>query len=122
MARWKEKAKQLQTEVHILYMALRDPRTPWYIKVCIAFVVAYILSPVDIIPDFIPILGYVDDIIIIATGIFTVRKMIPKEVLEEYRNYIKPDVIKGKSQWIAAAIIISIWMLVFYLIIKVIWL
>lgn len=88
MERWKEKTKQLKNEGHILYLAIRDPRTPWYVKIFVALIATYILSPVDLIPDFIPILGYLDDIILVTVVIFLVRKMIPGEVLEEYRQRV----------------------------------
>jgi len=86
LARWKEKAKQLKNEVYILYQALKDPRTPWYAKAISTLIVAYIVSPIDLIPDFIPVLGYLDDIILVTVVIGMVRKMIPGEVMEEYRQ------------------------------------
>jgi uncharacterized membrane protein YkvA (DUF1232 family) len=122
LARWKEKAKQLKNEVYVLYQALKDPRTPWYAKALITLIAAYVLSPVDLIPDFIPVLGYLDDIVLVTVVVLMVRKMIPKEVLEEYRQRVKPDVVKDKSKWIAATIIIGIWLLVLYLIVKSVWL
>jgi uncharacterized membrane protein YkvA (DUF1232 family) len=120
--KWKEKARQLKTEVYILYLALRDPRTPWYAKAFVALIIAYALSPVDLIPDFIPVLGYLDDLILIPAGIYLALKMIPYEVLEEYRQKVRPELISSRLKWVAAAAIIIIWLLVLYLIIKVIWL
>ena len=115
---WKEKAKRLGTEVHALSLALRDTRVPWYAKVLAGIVVAYALSPVDLIPDFIPVLGYVDDIILIPTGIYLVLKLIPVEVLEDCRQRAKSEPITSKSKWAAASIIIFIWLVVVYLVIR----
>jgi len=80
---WKEKAKKLKTEIYALYLAYRDPRVPWYAKAFIAAIVGYVLCLLDLIPDFIPVLGYVDDIILIPAGITLAIKMIPQDVLEE---------------------------------------
>lgn len=84
-------------------------------------IVAYALSPIDLIPDFIPVLGYVDDLIIVPAGIFLALKMIPKEVLEECRERARSEPIGGKAKWIATLVIISVWLLVLYLLIRFIW-
>jgi len=113
---WKEKAKQLKTDTYALYLAYKDPRTPWYTKVFIAIIVGYALSPIDLIPDFIPVLGYLDDLIIIPAGISLSLKMIPKEVLEECREKAKYELRNSKPKnWVAAVIIVLIWLLVVYL-------
>lgn len=113
---WKEKAKQLKTDTYALYLAYKDPRIPWYTKVFIAIIVGYALSPIDLIPDFIPVLGYLDDLIIIPAGISLSLKMIPKEVLEECREKAKHELRNGKPKnWVAAVIIVLIWLLVVYL-------
>jgi len=119
--KWKEKARQLKTEVYALYLALGDRRTPWYAKALAIVIIAYTLSPIDLIPDFIPVLGYLDDLILVPAGIYLALKMIPGEVLEEYRQKAKTETISSKSRWVAAAVIILIWLLVIYLIIKIIW-
>ena len=118
MKSWKEKAKRLSTEVHALSLALRDPRVPWYAKTLALIVVAYALSPVDLIPDFIPVLGYADDLILIPAGIYLTLKLIPREVMEECRQKARSEPISGKSKWVAAAIIIFIWLVVVYLVIR----
>jgi uncharacterized membrane protein YkvA (DUF1232 family) len=118
----KEKAGRLKTEVYALYFALKDPRTPWYAKALVAVVIAYVLSPIDLIPDFIPVLGYIDDLILVPAGIYLAVKMIPREVLEECRQKAGSDKIPGQARWIAALIIILIWFLMLYFIIKIIWL
>lgn len=85
MERWKARVQALKTEVRALLLARRDPRVPWQAKVVAAFVVAYALSPIDLIPDFIPVLGYLDDLIILPLGIFLALKMIPPEVMHDCR-------------------------------------
>ena len=121
MAPLKEKARQLKTETYILYLAYRDPRVAWYAKAFMLVIVAYALSPIDLIPDFIPVLGYVDDLIIVPVGIFLALKMIPKEVLDECREKARSEPITSKAKWIATLVIISIWLLVLYLLIRLIW-
>jgi len=118
MKSWREKARRLRTEVHALYLALRDSRVPWYAKALVGIVVAYALSPVDLIPDFIPVLGYVDDLVLIPAGIYLALKFIPVEVLEDCRQRAKSEPITSKSKWAAASIIIFIWLVVVYLVIR----
>ncbi len=110
-----QKAKFLKTETYTLYLAYKDPRVPWYAKVLMAAVIGYAVSPIDLIPDFIPVLGYVDDLIIVPAGIFLALKMIPKGVLEECRKRTKSEPISSKAKWAVASIIILIWLLVIYL-------
>jgi uncharacterized membrane protein YkvA (DUF1232 family) len=81
----KIRARTLKRDVHAIYLATHDQRVPWYAK-SLAFAIAgYALSPVDLIPDFIPVLGYVDDLIIVPLGIWLVVSLIPKDVMAEYR-------------------------------------
>jgi uncharacterized membrane protein YkvA (DUF1232 family) len=72
-------------DVHALYLAARDPRVPWYAKVAAAAVAAYALSPIDLIPDFIPIIGYLDDVLIVPAGILLAVKLVPSELMREFR-------------------------------------
>lgn len=81
--RW---AKQLKIELYTLYLAYKDKRVPWYAKLFTALVVSYALSPIDLIPDFIPILGYLDDLILLPLGISLALKMIPQPVLQDCRK------------------------------------
>jgi uncharacterized membrane protein YkvA (DUF1232 family) len=118
--KWKEKVEQLRYDVYVLWLAFGDRRTPWYAKALAAVVVAYAVSPVDLIPDFIPVLGYVDDLVLLPAGIYLALKMIPREVVEEYRQKTRPAVISGKYQWLVPIIIILIWLLVIYWIIRII--
>jgi uncharacterized membrane protein YkvA (DUF1232 family) len=78
---WRERARQLKREAKALYLACRDPRTPWYAKALGAAVLAYALSPIDLIPDFIPVLGLLDDLILVPLGVLALRALIPSEVL-----------------------------------------
>jgi len=82
---WKRRVSEWKREAIVLYHACRDPRTPLYAKALGVSVMAYLLSPIDLIPDFIPVLGWLDDLLLVPLGLLAVRAMIPKDVLEEYR-------------------------------------
>ena len=86
---WQRKAKALKKEVYALSLAVKDPRVPWYAKVFALLIIGYVLSPIDPIPDFIPIIGYFDELIVVSLGIIFLSKMIPKEVFEECREKAK---------------------------------
>jgi uncharacterized membrane protein YkvA (DUF1232 family) len=112
--RWKQKARDLKKETFAIYLAYKDPRVPWYAKLLAACVVGYALSPIDLIPDPIPILGYLDDLVIVPLGIALVVRMIPPEVLQECRQKADTAFRQGKPKnWTAGAIIIVIWVIVF---------
>ena len=83
--RLKEWARTIKRDAHAVYLAARDPRTPWYAKALALFVAGYALSPIDLIPDFIPVLGYLDDVLLVPLGIIAVVRMIPAEVMAEHR-------------------------------------
>ena len=109
---WKRRARQLKLEVYAIYIAYRDPRVPWYARLFAAGVVAYAFSPIDLIPDPIPILGYLDDLILIPLGVALALKMIPAEVMAESREKAKDIIRQGKPVNRAPAIvIITIWLL-----------
>jgi uncharacterized membrane protein YkvA (DUF1232 family) len=78
-------AKRVERDVIAVWLAARDPRTPWYTKVVAAGVAAYALSPIDLIPDFVPVLGYLDDLIIVPLGILLAINLIPRELMTEFR-------------------------------------
>ena len=82
LAAW---ARSIKRDVHAVYLASRDPRTPWYAKALAIGVVAYALSPIDLIPDFIPVLGQIDELIILPLGIWLVVQLIPVELMNEHR-------------------------------------
>jgi len=106
----KQRTQQLKTETYALYYAARDPRTPWYAKLLVAGIVAYALSPIDLIPDFIPVIGYLDDLILLPLGIFWAIKLIPPAVLTECRARAQTNLAHRKPvSWIAALVIICIW-------------
>ncbi|UCE54292.1 MAG: DUF1232 domain-containing protein [Desulfobacterales bacterium] len=108
----KQRARQLKIEVYTIYLAYKDPRVPWYARIFAACVVGYAFSPIDLIPDPIPILGYLDDLILIPFGVVLALKMIPKEVLEECRERAQERMRQDKPVNRAAAIvIIAIWII-----------
>jgi uncharacterized membrane protein YkvA (DUF1232 family) len=86
LARVKDWARAIKRDVVALWLAARDPRVPWYAKAAAAVVAAYALSPVDLIPDFIPVLGYLDDLLIVPLGILLVVKLIPAPLMAEFRE------------------------------------
>ena len=112
LAGWKQRVQQLKTEVYALYLAYRDPRVPWYARAFAACVVAYALSPIDLIPDFIPVLGYLDDLLLVPLGIWLALKMIPPDVLAECREKAQEVIRQGKPvNRAAAAAIVAVWLL-----------
>ena len=82
---WKEQGKQLKSHVYSLYRGIHDPRVPWYVKILTLLVIAYIISPVDIIPDFIPVLGLLDEIILVPVALTLIMRLVPKEIINEYQ-------------------------------------
>jgi len=109
---WKEKARALRRETYAVYLACRDPRVPWYGRLLAACIVGYAFSPIDLIPDFVPVLGYLDDLILIPLGIALLLKIIPSEVIAECRERAAVAMAGGKpTNWIAAGIIVAIWIL-----------
>jgi uncharacterized membrane protein YkvA (DUF1232 family) len=113
MKRIKAWANNLKRQLFILYFAYKDERVPWYAKLFTACIVGYAFSPIDLIPDFIPILGYLDDIIIIPLGIMLALKMIPKAVLVECEVKAEELIKNGKPRnWIFGSMIILLWGLI----------
>ena len=106
---WKKRAKQINLEIYGLYLAYRRPGVPWYARVFAAFVVGYAFSPIDLIPDFIPVIGYLDDLIIIPLGIKIALSMIPEKIMAESRIKAQEIIHQGKPVNQTAAIIILIW-------------
>jgi len=110
---WRQRAGELKTETYAVYLAYKHPGVPWYAKVLAACVVAYAFSPIDLIPDFIPVLVYLDDLILIPLGIAVVIKMIPPDILAESREKARLEMNVGKPvNWFAAIIIAAIWLIV----------
>ena len=109
---WKQRARRLKAELYALYFAYKDPRTPWYARVVAACVVGYAFSPIDLIPDPIPVLGYLDDLVLVPLGIMLAVRLIPPDVLSECRNKALEGLKQGKpANWIAAGVIVAIWVL-----------
>ena len=105
-------AKSLKRDVMTLWFVLRHPHTPWLARALAAILTAYALSPIDLIPDFIPVLGYLDDLIIVPLGIWLLLKIIPEQVLMECRNqadeWFRQDQQKPRS-WVGLVIILGLW-------------
>ena len=117
----KSRAKKLKTDIPALFLSLKDSDTPMIAKVFAAITVAYALSPVDFIPDFIPVLGYLDDVILLPMLVALTVKFIPSEVLEKKRRHAEGMWQDGKpTKWYYAIPIVIIWILIIMLIIKAI--
>jgi uncharacterized membrane protein YkvA (DUF1232 family) len=117
----KEKSKKLKKEIFALYLAYKDKRVSLGARIIIIIVVAYAISPIDLIPDFIPILGYLDDLIIVPLGIMLAIKLIPKHIMEECRAQAEKKMDKLKPKKIVATIIILIWLLGLFFIINIVY-
>ncbi len=110
MKEWKRRARLLKVEVYALYLAYRDPRVPWYAKALAACVVGYAFSPIDLIPDPIPVIGHLDDLVLIPLGVLAVRRMIPASVMAECRERAHIVMQQGKPvSRVAAAVIVTLW-------------
>lgn len=110
MKQLKAWAKQLKRQVFVLYYAYRDKRSPWYAKLFSMCVVAYAFSPIDLIPDFIPVIGYADDLVLIPLGVLAAIKMMPGEVIEDAKKKADARMNQGKPvNWAAGVMIILLW-------------
>ena len=105
----KSRARALKNEAFAVYLAAKDPRTPCYARALIYFVVAHTFSPIDLIPDFIPVLGYLDDIIITPGGLWLAVRMIPPEVLAEARGKVATSGLERNVGYVGAGIIVMVW-------------
>ncbi len=109
-ARLRARARTLKGELAALALAYRDPRTPWYAKAFAGLVVVYAFSPLDLIPDFVPVLGYVDDLILVPLGIVLALRMIPTEVMVDCRQAsAAAQHDQGQRRWAGAALTLAIW-------------
>lgn len=106
--RAKQWARSLKRDTLSLYLAARDPRTPWHAKLFAAAVVAYALSPIDLIPDFIPVIGYVDDILLVPLGLWIAMRLVPREVIEDCRNRAA-ELSEHPTSRTAAVVVVLIW-------------
>jgi uncharacterized membrane protein YkvA (DUF1232 family) len=107
--RWKQWARIIRRDAHALYQVARDPRVPWYAKALAIAVAAYALSPIDLIPDFVPMLGYVDDLIIVPAGIAFVIRLIPPEIMTHHRDIAAAALNRPVSR-AAGVAIVAIWL------------
>jgi len=105
----KERARRLKADTLVLYFAARDPRTPWYARLLVASIIAYVLSPIDLIPDFVPVLGYLDDLILVPIGIAFAIKLIPNVVLVDCRARVQTSMQAPVSR-IAGAAVVAVWL------------
>ena len=105
-------ARTLKRDILALSLAARDPRVPWYAKAVAACVVVYALSPINLIPDVIPILGYLDDLVLVPLGIWVAIRLIPPPLLEELRHAALARHPPHPSSWVGAALILGLWGLV----------
>jgi uncharacterized membrane protein YkvA (DUF1232 family) len=110
LKRIKDWARALRRDVHALYLAARDPRTPWYAKALALAIAAYALSPIDLIPDFIPVLGYLDEVILLPLAILLAVRLVPPHVMAEHRA----TAVKAEGQPVsrtAAVVVVALWLL-----------
>jgi len=108
--KYKNAVRALKADTYALYLAYRDPRTPWYAKVWAALVVAYAFSPIDLIPDFIPVLGYLDDLLLVPLGVFLALKLIPEDVMAASRQKAQED-HENPVNWWSGILIILLWVI-----------
>ncbi len=109
---WKRRARQLSAQTYALYLAYRHPRTPWYAKVFAALIIGYVFSPIDPIPDFIPGVGLLDEMVVVPIGVLIAAKMIPPQVFEECRQKAN-EVAEGEKpvSRVAAVVVVAVWLL-----------
>ena len=110
MRRW---AREIKRDVHALHLAARDPRVPWYAKAVAIAVAAYALSPIDLIPDFIPVLGYLDDLLIVPLGILLAARLVPRDLMAEFRVAAVGDDGERIFGKYGAAIVVLLWIVGF---------
>ncbi|MFD3163627.1 YkvA family protein [Herpetosiphon sp. NSE202] len=121
-ARWQQRARHLKQQISVLLLAWRDPRVPWYAKVLALCTLGYAFSPIDLIPDFIPVLGYVDDLLLLPLGIMLTIKLIPNEVWHEYSLNVQQSQAQTKPvSYLAASLIIGLWLGIVWFVFHNIW-
>lgn len=113
-----KKANRLKRNTYALYLAYKDPRVPWYAKIFIAGIVGYVLSPFDLVPEFIPVIGYLDDIVILSVGIYISLRMIPEEVWRECKEKATNEPLDKKLGVIAGIIVFFIWIFIIWALFK----
>ena len=117
----KDRAKQLKIDIPAVFLALKRKETPWYAKLLAGVTVGYALSPIDLIPDFIPVLGYLDDLIILPALVALTIRLVPPQVMQECREQAEGMWNNGKpKKWYYALPIVLVWLLVVFLIVRAI--
>lgn len=116
--KWKVKADSFRADLTVIYLAYKHPGMPWFAKVFIALTVGYALSPIDLIPDFIPVIGYLDDLLIVPLGIYISIKLIPKDILETCRQEATKTQSISKKSRLVPILIVAIWILLLYVLVK----
>ncbi|MGE7947960.1 YkvA family protein [Lysinibacillus sp. NPDC093688] len=112
LSKFKAFAKKLKQNLFVLYLSYKDPRTPWYAKLVAILVVAYVFSPIDLIPDFIPILGFFDDLIIVPLGIILALKLIPPHVIEDHKETAEElKQCEKPKNWFVGILFIIVWVI-----------
>jgi uncharacterized membrane protein YkvA (DUF1232 family) len=116
-AKWKRRAQQLQKEAHVFYFAFKHPRTRWYARLVAACTAGYLLSPIQLIPNYIPVIGFLDDVLVVFLGVKLLRRIIPADVLSECRELAdaaqlrRKEEIRSTAATIASVVIVTVWLL-----------
>jgi uncharacterized membrane protein YkvA (DUF1232 family) len=113
-----EWARVVKRDVLVVYLVARDSRVPWPVKMLAAAVAAYALSPIDLIPDFIPVVGYLDDLVIVPLGILAVVKLVPAEVLADLREEAERRLVARPRSWAGAVVIILVWLVLTAIVVR----
>lgn len=122
VTRLEQFARRMKRDTLALYLAARHPGTPWYAKLLAGGVAAYALSPIDLIPDFVPVLGYLDDLLIVPAGIAVAIRLVPDPVMRECREAAEETFAKGRPvSRPAIVVIVAIWVLLASLLVRVAW-
>jgi uncharacterized membrane protein YkvA (DUF1232 family) len=114
---WRQQAQQVQTQAHVFYLAFKHPRTPWYAKVVAACTAGYLFSPIQLIPSFIPVIGFLDDFLVLFLGVKLIQRIVPPDVLLECRQHAddaevrRKDKIRSSAAMVAAVVIATVWLL-----------
>jgi len=115
--RWKIKAQSLRAKTYALYLAYRHPGVPWYAKLLAVCIVGYAFSPIDLIPDFIPVIGYLDDLVIVPLGIYLTIRMIPKPIWQECLEQAQKALSNDRPRnWVAAGVVVAVWIIILVII------
>ena len=118
LQRISEWARVVKRDVLVVYLVARDSRVPWPVKMLAAAVAAYALSPIDLIPDFIPVVGYLDDLVIVPLGILAVVKLVPAEVLADLREEAARRLAARPRSWAGAAVIVVLWLVLLAIMVR----